>query len=228
MLTMTSGLEWHEWDTPLGGGQNDVERFNQSWEPTRFVLSRPLLHDPGTMFNYSGGTVNVLCRIVEAASGRSVDRFADDFLFGPMGVWNYNFPRHMTGEIICHGDIYIRPRDMAKFGFLFLNRGVWGGIRVLSEEWVLKSVAPQVSLADWHLGWADDYGYLWWTKEYFVSGVSYPSFKAMGWGGQEIIVFPESDLVVVFTGANYVQNPPCDELLVRFVLPALVGEGALR
>ena len=114
LLTMTSGLEWHEWDAPLGGGRNDIEGFNSSHNPTYYVLSKPLLHVPGTVFNYNGGTVNVLCRIVEAASGMSADRFADDFLFGPLGVTNYNFPRHMTGDIVCHGDIYITPRDMAK------------------------------------------------------------------------------------------------------------------
>jgi CubicO group peptidase (beta-lactamase class C family) len=226
LLTMTSGLEWHEWDAPVGGGQNDIDGFNRSQDPTYYVLSKPLIHVPGTVFNYNGGTVNVLCRIVEAASGMTADRFARDFLFGHMGVTNYNFPRHRTGDIVCHGDIYITPRDMAKFGSLFLNGGVWQGTRILSEDWVQRSVTAKISLADWHLGWADEYGYLWWTKEYFERWTGYPSFKALGWGGQEIMVFPGSDLVVVFTGANYTQNPPCDEMVVQYILPALPDGGA--
>lgn len=220
LLTMTSGLAWHG-DVPTGGEPTSIELFNAAGDPSYYVLSQPLVHEPGTVFNYSGGTVNILCRIVEKASGEPVDSFAHRNLFSPLGVTNYNFPRHRTGQVICHGDIYITPRDMAKFGSLFLNRGVWQGQRIISEEWIDRSVAPAVSLAPLHLSWADDYGYLWWLKEYHVGGADFPSFKALGWGGQEIMVFPQSDLVVVFTGANYTRDPPCDELVTRYILPAL-------
>jgi CubicO group peptidase (beta-lactamase class C family) len=223
LLQMASGLEWHEWDAPIGTGQNSIEMFNSSANPTRYVLSQPLLHEPGTVFNYNGGTVNILCRIVEKAAGERVDQFADDHLFGPMGVSNYNFPIHRTGDVVCHGDIYITPRDMAKFGYMFLNGGVWQGQRILSQAWIDKSVAPHISVRNFHLGWAEDYGYLWWLREYAVGGDTYPAFKALGWGGQEIWVLPESDMVVVFTGANYTRTPPCDELMTSFVLPAMGG-----
>ncbi|MFH1763028.1 MAG: serine hydrolase [Gemmatimonadota bacterium] len=223
LLTMSSGLEWHEWDAPVGGGQNDIDAFNSSGDHIHYVLGRPLVHEPGTVFNYNGGTVNVLCQIVARAAGMGIDGFADQHLFGPLGITNYTFSRLFDGFIACHGDIYITPRDMAKFGSLYLTQGEWQGRRILSEEWVQKSVAPTVSLLPWHLSWADDYGYLWWMKDYYVRGRTYTAFKAMGWGGQEIVVFPEQDMVVVFTGANYSQDPPCDEMLMRFILPALEG-----
>ena len=132
LLTMSSGLEWHEWDAAPRTELNSIDAFNSAGDPTQYVLSQPLLHEPGTVYNYNGGTVNVLCRIVEKAAGVSVDLFADDFLFGPLGVSNYNFPMHMTGMIVCHGDIRITPRDMAKFGYVFLNGGVWQDRRILS------------------------------------------------------------------------------------------------
>lgn len=69
MLTMTSGLEWHEWDAPLSGGRNSIDAFNRAADPIGYVLSQPLLHAPGTVFNYSGGTVNVLCQMVARAAG---------------------------------------------------------------------------------------------------------------------------------------------------------------
>ena len=222
MLTMTSGLEWHEWDTPLGGGQSSVELFNGSSDPIGYVLSQPLLHPPGSVFNYSGGTVNVLCQLVARAAGTTVDRFADEHLFGPLGVSNYNFPQHFTGITICHGDIYITPRDMAKFGSLYLHQGVWQGERILSREWVERSVERLVSVRQFHLGWAVDYGYLWWMNDYNTAGKTYSTFKALGWGGQEIWVVPDSRLVVVFTGANYTVAPPCDELMIRYVFPSLL------
>ncbi|MGW8267785.1 MAG: serine hydrolase [Longimicrobiales bacterium] len=221
MLTMTSGLEWHEWDAPVGGGQNSIDAFNRASDPIGYVLSQPLLHTPGSVFNYNGGTVNVLCQMVARAAGITVDRFADETLFGPMGVSNYNFPHHFTGMTVCHGDIYITPRDMAKFGSLYLNQGVWRGDRILSREWVQKSLEPLVSVRPFNLGWAADYGYLWWLNDYAVAGTTFSTFKALGWGGQEIWVVPGSDLVVVFTGANYTINPPCDELMTRYVFPSL-------
>jgi CubicO group peptidase (beta-lactamase class C family) len=223
MLTMRSGLEWHEWDAPVGGGQNSIDAFNASSDPIGYVLSRPLVHPPGTRFNYSGGTVNVLCHLVARAAGVTVDSFADTHLFGPMGVTNYNFPHHYTGLTVCHGDIYITPRDMAKFGSVYLNGGLWQGERILSEEWIQRSVIPWVSVRDWNLGWAEDYGYLWWIRTYRVGGSDYRSFKALGWGGQEIWVLPDPEMVVVFTGANYNGIPPCDELMVQYILPALEG-----
>ncbi|MFC1791091.1 serine hydrolase domain-containing protein [Gemmatimonadota bacterium] len=223
MLTMTSGLEWHEWDAPVGGGQNSIDMFNQASDPIGYVLSQPLLHPPGSVFNYSGGTVNVLCQLVARAASTTVDQFADEHLFGPLGVSNYHFPHHYTGLTVCHGDIYITPRDMAKFGSLYLNQGVWQGERLLSREWIQKSVEPLVSVRRFNLGWAVDYGYLWWVNEYAAAGRTFATFKALGWGGQEIWVVPDSRLVVVFTGANYTVDPPCDELMIRYVFPSLPG-----
>ena len=95
-----------------------------------------------------------------------MDQFAGEFLFGPVGVWNYAFPHSWTGDVVCHGDIHMTPRDMAKFGYPYLNGGTWGGQRILSEEWIEKSVSPKMSVRNWHLYSAEDYGYLWWLKEY--------------------------------------------------------------
>jgi len=86
---------------------------------------------------------------------------------------------------------------------------------------VQKSVERRISVRGFNLGWAVDYGYLWWMNDYAVGGRVFSTFKALGWGGQEIWVVPASRVVVVFTGANYTVNPPCDELMVRYVLPSL-------
>jgi len=148
---------------------------------------------------------------------------AHQHLFGPLGVTNYSFPHHFTGLTMCHGDIYLTARDMAKFGQLYLDGGVRGENRVISENWVERSVAPLVSVRSFHLGWAADYGYLWWLNDYRVGANTFSTFKALGWGGLEIWVVPQEDLVVVFTGANYTENPPCDHLMTRFVFRALEG-----
>jgi CubicO group peptidase (beta-lactamase class C family) len=100
---------------------------------------------------------------------------------------------------------------------------VWEGRQVLSDGWIQKAVAPQVSVRHFNLYWADDYGYLWWLNDYVVGGNTYSTYKALGWGGQEIWVVPDEGLVVVFTGANYSTNPPMDHLMTRYVFPSLGG-----
>jgi CubicO group peptidase (beta-lactamase class C family) len=109
---------------------------------------------------------------------------------------------------------------MAKFGYLFLNNGVWQGKRIISKNWVKKSAAEYISLPQ--LDWADGYGYLWWLYAYNSNNRSFESFRADGWGGQQIILFPDLNMVVVFTGANYTGLPPCEDILTRYILPALL------
>jgi CubicO group peptidase (beta-lactamase class C family) len=71
------------------------------------------------------------------------------------------------------------PRELAKFGYLFLNNGVWNGNRIISEGWVKKSTETYLNL---NLSWADSYGYLWWLKKYYANNETYQSFFAEGWG----------------------------------------------
>jgi len=221
MLTMSSGLEWHEWDAALGSGQNSVEEFNAAGDRIGYVLSQDLVAAPGTVFNYSGGTVNVLCQLAGRATGEGVQALARTHLFEPMGVTNYNFSLYPSGMPACHGDVYITPRDMAKFGQLYLNGGTWHGERILSQEWVERSTTPTVSVRSFGLPWASNYGYLWWMQDYPVQEHTYSTYKALGWGGQEIWVLPEVDMVVVFTGANYSTNPPTDWLMRSYIFPSL-------
>jgi CubicO group peptidase (beta-lactamase class C family) len=219
LLTMTSGLEWNEWDISISDGNHDLVQFNRSSDPVAYILSKPLVTEPGTAFYYNGGAVDLLGEIVRIASGIRLDDFSEQYLFGPLGITNYNWQTLRSGIVCAHGDIHIRPRDMAKFGYLFLENGVWNGSAIISEAWVQKSIEEYISLPQ--LGWADGYGYLWWLYTYHSNNGAFESFRADGWGGQQIVVFPGIDMVVVFTGANYVSNPPCEDILNRYILPAV-------
>ena len=219
LLTMTSGLEWNEWDVSVSDANHDIIQFCNSWDPVAYILGKPLVTEPGTTFYYNGGGVDLLGEIVRIASGLGVDDFSEQYLFGPLGITHYNWQRLRSGMICTHGDIYLRPRDMAKFGYLFLENGVWNGTTIISQAWVQKSTEQYIALPQ--LDWADGYGYLWWLQTYHANNGEFASFRADGWGGQQIIVLPGIDMVVVFTGANYVSNPPCQEILTRFILPAV-------
>jgi CubicO group peptidase (beta-lactamase class C family) len=145
-----------------------------------------------------------------------MDDFAREVLFAPLGITNYEWDHINPDMIHASGNLKLRPRDMAKFGVLFLNGGVWDGERIVSQEWVEESTREHASTP-----WADGYGYQWWRQTYRVDSTSVDSFYAAGWGGQRIAVFPSLDMVVVFTGGNYVEENPVDEIITRCILPAV-------
>ena len=218
-LRMASGLQWNEWEVAVTSSQHDLVLFNRSSDPVRYLLSKPMVTEPGTSFYYNGGTVDLLGVIVANAAETSVPTFSDKYLFGPLGITNYTWQTLYPSGITCaHGDIYITPRDMAKFGYLFLNNGIWNGVQIIAAEWVQESTRNHISPG---VTWADGYGYLWWLRTYHSGGHDYDAFRTDGWGGQQIIVFPALDMVVVFTGANYTTNVPCDEIVERYILPAV-------
>jgi len=109
------------------------------------------------------------------------------------------------------------PRDMGKVGQLFLDEGEWHGSRIVSRDWVEQSTQNRINPG---VGYTNGYGYLWWMRDLTDNSETFHSFKAMGWGGQEISVFQDSNMVVVFTGANSVTGVPCDEILQNYILPA--------
>ena len=89
-------------------------------------------------------------------------------------------------------------------------------MRIVSEQWVESSTKGHASTL-----WGDKYGYQWWLRTYHSDSASVDSFYAAGWGGQRIMVFPNEDMVVVFTGGYYVETDPVDEMIVRHILPAV-------
>jgi CubicO group peptidase (beta-lactamase class C family) len=145
-----------------------------------------------------------------------MDDFAEQYLFEPLGITNYEWDHINPDMIHASGNLKLRPRDMAKLGYLFLSGGVWNGERILSEEWVEESTRKQIVTR-----WGGGYGYQWWIRTYQTDSGAVDSFFAAGWGGQRIVVFPGLEMVVVFTGGNYVEQEPVDEIISRHILPAL-------
>jgi CubicO group peptidase (beta-lactamase class C family) len=219
LLTMSSGFQWNEWDVSISQSNHDIIRLIFSSDPVYYVLSKPIVTEPGSTYYYNGGTVDLLGQIVKRVNGMEVENFSHVHLFGLLGITNYNWQKMFGSDVTCcHGDVYITPRDMAKIGYLYLKKGIWKGTRIISEEWINNSVQNHIIPP---VNWAYGYGYLWWLKRYNPGSHLYYSFNAEGWGGQQIIVIPSEDMVVVFTGANYVSNTPNDEIMSSYILPAV-------
>ena len=114
---------------------------------------------------------------------------------------------------------------MLKFGVTYLKDGVWQGQQVVPAEWVELSATPyrknrSINTPGGTIGLMG-YGYSLWTKRILRPGIATRFFAAGGWGGQEIIVLPEHNAVVVFTGGNYAVTARPFTILRRHILPAL-------
>jgi CubicO group peptidase (beta-lactamase class C family) len=228
LLTMTSGLEWKEWGVSLGSVENDQIGI-WFWEdgPMNYTLSRDLVAEPGTRFNYSGGDIQILVEILRNATGMTLDEFSGTYLFEPMGIDSYDwwlvFP---SGEIQGAGGLKLTPRDMVRIGAMMLDQGVWEENRIISEAWVSKCMTPYAGNTGIKVPGEDfgklGYAYTWWTKHFTYDGQDIGMYFALGWGGQKILVLPELDMVVVFTGANYNSNVHNFKILERFILPGIL------
>ena len=219
LLTMTSGLQWNEQDIFYSNIKNDIIQLFMVPDPVQFILSKPAIDHPGTKFNYNGGNTNLLGEIIQKTSGLMVDAFAKKHLFEPLGITLYEWVRINPDMVYTSGDLKLRPRDMAKIGFLILNKGVWKSKQIISSEWVVESTRPYV-----HFNTREGYGYQWWIKDYALGNVSVHSIAAMGWGGQNIIILPGMEAVVVVTAGNYATRSPNDEIIYRYILPSLNTE----
>jgi CubicO group peptidase (beta-lactamase class C family) len=165
--------------------------------------------------------------IIKRASGLDIFAFSGEHLFHKMEVSKFWWLYLQNNIVACSGELVTTPRTMAKFGYLFLNRGIWKDTRIISEERINKSVAPYISLPQPHNSTtpADSYGYLWWIYDYELpGGYKVHSYSARGWGGQQIMVLPDLDTVVVFTQGYYVRFYHQGQyMMVRYILPAILN-----
>jgi CubicO group peptidase (beta-lactamase class C family) len=223
LLLMTSGLRWNDLETySYDDPRNDLIQMWGSDDPIRYALSREMETDPGTNFEYCNANTNILGEIVRRASGFRLNVFSGEHLFAPLGVQDFEWQMMPNDVVFASGDLRLRPRDMAKFGQLFLDLGRWGGEEVVSGYWV-EAATERIVVPDGPHAWADGYGYGWWHWDLYSGAELYQTYQASGWGGQWIVVVPDHQMVVVSTGGNYFQAEPMpiQRILTEYVFPAL-------
>ena len=209
VLEMASGLEWNEdYDAGSAGHSDIIEMvLDTSGSLLSVVLDNPVTSPPGTHFNYSSGDTMLLSRVLSVATGMSAGEYAQEHLFGPMGVSDGAWWRDTSGDTLTFCCVDMPSRDFARFGQLFLNGGRLGGRRILSEEWVAESTSPSRSY--------EGYGYQWWLEGRTQTGVPEDMYAAIGHDGQYIYIIPSLELVVVRNGwyAPYLGETVADPAL---------------
>ncbi|HDZ19126.1 hypothetical protein LCGC14_1218340 [marine sediment metagenome] len=210
LLTMTAGFDWPEWEVSYFNINNIFNTWKVNDDYIQFVLDRTMNSTPGEKFNYNTGISHLLGAILEEVTNSSMEYFANEYLFEPLEITSTRWDYDPDGLPLGGEGLYLKARDMAKIGYLFLNKGIWGEDQIISKEWVNTSTYKHVTVSN-----SSDYGYQWWISK------TYDSYRASGFGGQQIHVFPENDLVVVFTGWDLFTGLSWD-LLDNFILPSII------
>ncbi len=199
LLTMRSGLDSDD-DDPKSLGNEDRLDASSAWIPFSYAV--PMKHAPGERYVYSSLNAFLAGAVVEHTSGMPLQNFAQEYLFGPLGITDVSWRRGPRGEGVGQGNLSISARDMAKIGNLFLNEGRIGQRQIVSRDWVLEAMSPLVNITEQD-PYADYYGYMWYTKRYDRGGRSIVVHFASGNGGNKIYVVPQHDLVVAITSTAY-------------------------
>lgn len=215
VLQMRAGLDWDELSTNYTDAANPIATLVGSADWTRFVLDLPLgAEPPGAEFVYNSGLSLLLAEVLRTYVGRSTQQFADERLFGPLGITVWTWEQGPLGLTNSGWGLHLRPRDMAAIGQLTLERGRWEGQQIVPSEWIVVSGAPATRFTD-----GTGYGYQWWLDEDDGSG---RPMAAWGWGGQYIVVIPSLDMVIVSTADNYDGGGITPYALAQFGYDAVV------
>ena len=213
LLIMSSGLE--NKDDLINHTYQGLFEMQATADWTQYALNRPMVEQPGRVFEYSNADSFLLTAILENQTGQDALSFARKHLFEPLGINDVLWRSSPKGISAGYGEMWLTPHDMAKLGLLYLNGGKWGERQVLSKAWVENATRQHIQVnKNLH------YGYQWWVGDSF--------YFAAGYQGQFIFVVPQKQMVVVFTssiaGRNFLT---INEYMQKFILPACLSENSL-
>jgi CubicO group peptidase (beta-lactamase class C family) len=185
---MRSGIEFSNDDFSL---EMATERPR---DPARFILAKPLASEPGARFDYRDADPHLLALAIREATGRTLGEIAGARLFEPMGITAWTWERDASGASFGPYGLYLRPRDLARFGRLILDHGMWEGRPLVPAAWVEAATSAQSSTDPDDPEERDfEYGFYWWIVP------EMGAFTTWGHGGTFVFIVPARDLVIVFT-----------------------------
>lgn len=216
LLTMRSGIEWHEIDRPMDE-TNTTLQLEASGDWIQFTLDQPMDADPGEKWAYNSGGSHMMSGIIRKATGQCADEYAEKHLFGPLGIRDYHWKKTPRDLPDTEGGLYLEAEQLAKIGYLYLNDGVWDGGRILPEGWVKASTArhvDQVNTTD------RGYGYQWWRLDRDGTDV----WAGLGFGGQALLIIPQHHLLGVVNSWNIFESkrPSVLEVFLRALLASAI------
>ena len=213
LLTMSSGLECRDSYLYRWAGLFEM-RSSPDW--AQYVLDLPMAQAPGKKFEYCNGVSYLLSVIIQNTTKMKTLDFARKHLFDPLGITDIRWAVSPQGVDIGYGEMWLTPHDMARFGWLYLNKGRWGDQQIVPSAWVEASTRGHIPATIF-----DHYGYQWW-----VDSAGY--YMAVGFKGQRIFVVPDKNIVAVFTGDLTGRDSLISKnLLDAYIIPAASSANSL-
>ena len=239
-LQMRSGLEWDEWTLPYLNPANPLYAAIESDDWTKFVLDLPATAAPGTRFDYNTPQSDLVSAVLHNVSALDGERFAATHLFSALDIEHYEWALVGGSAALLPGfqdwpggfsplghGLFLQPRDMAKIGQLWLQRGIWQERRLFDESFVDEAwtaysngdTDPEFFSAN------SGYGLQWWFGNFPYRDSRIPVWYAAGSGHQYILVVRDLDLVVVITAEDFDREPSfIVNLMSNHLLPAVVDD----
>lgn len=206
LLTMSSGLGWQE---------GEFGEWVQLPDEIVAILGRELQYEPGTVFNYSTPNLQMLSVIFQEATGQTLHDYAKTHLFEPLNITNSDWVPFETGYSLAGGFSFIPATGMVNIGNMVKNNGLFDGQQIVPSSYVNEMITPRFEFTSYlttsdrvAVNW---FGYLWW--DFDLPGMD--GYMTSGYGGQNIIVFPNEELVIVTTAAAHVDGPTASQQQVE-------------
>ena len=218
LLTMSSGFNGNDQDSESPGNEENMYPTD-NW--IKFILDLPMTENKiGETWNYFTAGVVLSGDILDKSVPKGLKNYADKKLFQPLGITNYNWQFTPQKKPSLAGGLRMNTLDLAKFGQLYKNNGVWNGKTIVNKDWIKKSFTNYFSGNPDFEG----YGYLFWRKVYTIGNKSFETYQSSGNGGNKIIMFTELPIVMVITAKAY--NKPyahsqVDKIVQEYLLPAV-------
>lgn len=205
LLQMNSGMQYSEVYT--AGSMSDVIlMLYTTGDTAAFTIDKPLRYEPGSTFYYNSGTTNIISRIQRQLFGSYQDyfNFPQQRLFGPLGMNSVVMEPDASGSFVGSSYMYATPRDWAKIGLLYMQDGVWNGERILPEGWVEYSLTPTTAAARGNYGaqiWLNA-GAVDVPSSRPVTGLPPNMYYLSGFEGQNVVMLPDQELIVIRMGVT--------------------------
>jgi len=163
------------------------------WEKT--FLSLPVVFEPGSQFMYNSGASFMLSAIIKKATGQPAHHYLKARLYNPLNIINTTWGANWEGINMGASHLRMPTEDIAKFGQLYLQNGVWDGNQVISSDWVAQASAKHIDNGKNDSSWGYGYGYQFWLNP--PGG-----YRADGAFGQYSMILPKQDAVVAITSES--------------------------
>ncbi|MET0390001.1 MAG: serine hydrolase [Polyangiales bacterium] len=227
-MNLTTGLEWSENWHSNATGTNDAFSFNM----LDTVLSREATQEPGMNKRYSTGDPALLTGVIQQATGQTAYAYAKEKIFDVIGIPNVRWGSDRSMQTTTYAGLQATASEYAKYGYLYLNRGLWDGAQVIPSEWVDRTTQATNRCGDWNqwlwhinppvrLGTQPDSCTELFCPPTEFANFPHDAFFAEGINGQFIFIVPSADLVVVRLGADQAGSENWDDFARGFLLAIL-------